>query len=203
MTVSKASSPSSRCEASSGTGRWSRCPMRCTEASALPRTRHAGRSWRPPILGRERRADYIELRHRRPQGLELPMKSLYVTFSRAISADEDVNARAIPGKQRRMTRQGLKHGLRAEVGREHVDAVYDIYAPERSPPRLTGLPAAAVPCSPRSLRQGLRGPHGLASGPDRCRCVDALPRGPGPSVLRRCVARRPALMRRTTSCTGS
>jgi FemAB-related protein (PEP-CTERM system-associated) len=79
-------------------------------------------------LGRERRADYIELRHRRPQGLELPVKSLYVTFSRAISADEDVNARAIPGKQRRMTRQGLKHGLRAEIGREHVDAVYDIYA---------------------------------------------------------------------------
>lgn len=79
-------------------------------------------------LGRARRASYVELRHRGSQGLGLPVKSRYVTFARPIAATDEENARAIPGKQRRMTRQGERHGLRAEVGREHVDAVYDIYA---------------------------------------------------------------------------
>jgi FemAB-related protein (PEP-CTERM system-associated) len=79
-------------------------------------------------LGRTRGADYVELRNRRDQGLSLPTKSLYVTFSRSISADEETNARAIPGKQRRMTRQGLKHGLRTEIGRDHLDAFYEVYA---------------------------------------------------------------------------
>jgi FemAB-related protein (PEP-CTERM system-associated) len=79
-------------------------------------------------LGAERRAAYVELRHRRNQGLNLPIKSLYVTFTREISPDVEANARALPGKQRRMTRQGSKHGLRAEMGREHLDSFYDVYA---------------------------------------------------------------------------
>jgi FemAB-related protein (PEP-CTERM system-associated) len=79
-------------------------------------------------LARTRGAAYVELRHRRDQGLALPTKQLYFTFSRAIAADEEANALAIPRKQRRMTRQGVKHGLRAEIGRNHVDAVYEIYA---------------------------------------------------------------------------
>ena len=79
-------------------------------------------------LARERGASYVELRHRRDQGLGLPAKALYVTFSRPIDADDETNARAIPAKQRRMTRQGLKHGLRAEIGRDHLDRFYDIYA---------------------------------------------------------------------------
>jgi len=80
------------------------------------------------VLGRRLGAAYVELRHRRDQGLRLPTKTLYVTFTRAISDDEAANARALPGKQRRMTRQGIKHGLRAEIGRDHLDAFYDIYA---------------------------------------------------------------------------
>ena len=79
-------------------------------------------------LGRARGARYVELRHRRDQGLDLPTKRLYVTFSRPISASEEANALAIPRKQRRMTRQGAKHGLRAEIGRNHLDALYEIYA---------------------------------------------------------------------------
>lgn len=79
-------------------------------------------------LGRVRGAAYVELRHRRHQGLDLPTKALYVGFARAISSDDETNARAIPGKQRRMIRQGTKHGLRAEIGRTHLDAFYDIYA---------------------------------------------------------------------------
>ncbi len=80
------------------------------------------------VLGRTLNAAYVELRHRQDQGLDLPTKSLYVTFSRPISADEEENARAIPRKQRRMTRQGAKHGLRAEIGQDHLDGFYDIYA---------------------------------------------------------------------------
>jgi FemAB-related protein (PEP-CTERM system-associated) len=79
-------------------------------------------------LGRERGATFLELRHRRPQGLDLPTKSLYVTFARPISGDDEANARAIPSKQRRMTRQGAKHGLRPEIGVQHLDAFYDVYA---------------------------------------------------------------------------
>jgi FemAB-related protein (PEP-CTERM system-associated) len=79
-------------------------------------------------LGRRLGAAYVEFRHRRDQGLVLPTKTLYVTFTRPISPDEAANARAMPGKQRRMTRQGAKHGLRAEVGQDHLDAFYDIYA---------------------------------------------------------------------------
>lgn len=73
-------------------------------------------------------ARYVELRHRARQRMDLPTKALYVTFSRPISPSEDENLAAIPRKQRRMTRQGAKFGLRAEFGPEHLDGFYDIYA---------------------------------------------------------------------------
>jgi FemAB-related protein (PEP-CTERM system-associated) len=73
-------------------------------------------------------ARYVELRQKRDQGLGLPTKSLYVTFARTISKDEDENARMIPRKQRRMTRQGAKHGLRTTIGGQHLDAVWELYA---------------------------------------------------------------------------
>src|SRR5262249_12890119 len=79
-------------------------------------------------LGRARRAAYIELRERRDLGLGLAVKQRYVTFARAISKDEEENALAIPRKQRRMIRQGLKYGLRSSIDLAHLDPVYDIYA---------------------------------------------------------------------------
>ncbi|OGK86520.1 MAG: hypothetical protein A2X52_16210 [Candidatus Rokubacteria bacterium GWC2_70_16] len=79
-------------------------------------------------LARRLDARYVELRHRAPQRMDLPTKALYVTFSRPISPSEDENLAAIPRKQRRMTRQGAKFGLRAEFGPEHLDGFYDIYA---------------------------------------------------------------------------
>jgi FemAB-related protein (PEP-CTERM system-associated) len=79
-------------------------------------------------LARRVGASYVELRHRRGQELDLPTKALYVTFARRISALEEENLEAIPRKQRRMTRQGDKHGLRHELGLEHLDAFYDVYA---------------------------------------------------------------------------
>lgn len=74
------------------------------------------------------KADYVELRHRTGQALALPTKSLYVTFSRSISSREEDNFNAIPRKQRRMTRQGSKHGLRAELGVGHLDRFWHVYA---------------------------------------------------------------------------
>ncbi|HET7874567.1 MAG TPA: FemAB family XrtA/PEP-CTERM system-associated protein [Methylomirabilota bacterium] len=79
-------------------------------------------------LAQERGADYVELRHRSGQQVDLPTKSLYVTFSRPISADDEENMAAIPRKQRRMIRQGDKFGLRAEFGLQHLDAFYEVYA---------------------------------------------------------------------------
>jgi len=79
-------------------------------------------------LARRVKADYVELRHRSGQEADLPTKSLYVTFSRPIESSEEANLNAIPRKQRRMTRQGLKHGLRPEFGLQHLDRFYDIYA---------------------------------------------------------------------------
>jgi len=74
-------------------------------------------------------ARYVELRHRAEQEVEgLPAKRLYVTFSRPISGDDEENRNAIPRKQRRMTRQGDKHGLRAELGVQHLDAFWEVYA---------------------------------------------------------------------------
>jgi FemAB-related protein (PEP-CTERM system-associated) len=79
-------------------------------------------------LASARGCSYVELRQRRDLGLGLPTKARYVTFSRAISKDEEDNARAIPRKQRRMTRQGAKYGLRTTLGRQSLDRIYDIYA---------------------------------------------------------------------------
>ena len=79
-------------------------------------------------LARRRGAAYVELRHRVGQQLDLPTKALYVTFSRPISSREEDNLNDIPRKQRRMTRQGLKHGLRSELGLRHLDRFWSIYA---------------------------------------------------------------------------
>ena len=79
-------------------------------------------------LRREANASYVELRHQPGQEVALPTKTLYVTFSRAIFPTEAENLNAIPRKQRRMTRQGLKHGLRPEFDPRHLDLFWDIYA---------------------------------------------------------------------------
>ena len=56
-----------------------------------------------------------------------PRDALYVTFRRAIVADDDVNLKAIPRKQRAVVRKGIERGLTASVGR-NVDQLYAIYA---------------------------------------------------------------------------
>jgi FemAB-related protein (PEP-CTERM system-associated) len=98
-------------------------------------------------LGRRRGAAYVELRQRRDLGLGLPVKSLYVTFSRPISPDEEENAKAIPRKQRRMTRQGAKYGMRASIGHEYLDRFYEIYA--------ESLHRLGTPVFPKRLMQAI------------------------------------------------
>src|SRR5262245_45830347 len=63
-------------------------------------------------LRRARRVADVEHQEKHDLGLGLPTKSRYVNCARKISKNDDENLLAIPRKQRRMTRQGAKHGLR-------------------------------------------------------------------------------------------
>ena len=61
--------------------------------------------------------DYLELRQREPANEQWPGKDLYVTFRKEIDPDPEVNMKAIPRKQRRMVRQGIKAGLAIPHGK--------------------------------------------------------------------------------------
>jgi len=103
------------------------------------------------ILGRLMGVDYVELRNQgntknvrnvqevRTSEVIEPAnqsnnsnwltKDLYVTFQREIYPDIESNFNAIPRKQRRMIRQGIKAGLTSKIGRkEHLKNFYNIYA---------------------------------------------------------------------------
>jgi FemAB-related protein (PEP-CTERM system-associated) len=55
-------------------------------------------------------------------------KDLYVTFVGEIDPVDDVNLSRIPRKQRRMVRQGEKHGLRFGLDNSRLREFYQIYA---------------------------------------------------------------------------
>ncbi len=71
--------------------------------------------------------DYLELRNRVPLPTAWPTKNLYVTFRKAIDADEETNYLAIPRKQRAMVRMGIDAGL-TEADVDGVDRLYRAYA---------------------------------------------------------------------------
>ncbi len=80
-------------------------------------------------LTRELGADFLELRHMELQDLDLPAKDLYYTFIREIYDGEEKNMLAIPRKQRRMIRQGIKHQLKSKIGgKEFLKEFYHIYS---------------------------------------------------------------------------
>jgi FemAB-related protein (PEP-CTERM system-associated) len=79
-------------------------------------------------LARQLRVRYLELRHIDKHSLPLLTKDLYATFRREISGDIDQTLAAIPRKQRRMIRQGIKNGLQASVERDCLGEFYEIYA---------------------------------------------------------------------------
>ncbi len=85
-------------------------------------------------LARQLQVDYLELRdcwetETAATDPELQRKDLYVTFEHPISTDEDAMMRSFPRDIRRMIRQGPKHGLRSEIGREELlNDFYEVYA---------------------------------------------------------------------------
>ena len=62
-------------------------------------------------LGRELRAEYVELRNPLPLSDDWARQDLYVTFRKALAPDAEANLLAVPRKQRAMIRKGAKHGL--------------------------------------------------------------------------------------------
>jgi FemAB-related protein (PEP-CTERM system-associated) len=78
-------------------------------------------------LARDLGVDHLEMRNRRRQHPDWPMKDLYVTFRKSIDPDAEKNMLAIPRKQRAMVRKGIKEELRAEID-EQVDRHYDMYS---------------------------------------------------------------------------
>jgi len=100
-------------------------------------------------LAAELRVDYLELRDWQERGdeaedPELRRKELYVTFEHPITTDEEALMRSFPRDIRRMIRQGPKHGLTSEVGREELlDEFYEVYA--------TSLRHLGTPVFPKRL----------------------------------------------------
>ena len=73
-------------------------------------------------------ASAVELRYREPVESDwLTRPDLYVTFRRAIDADNEKNLKAIPRKQRAMVRKGIQNGL-ISVCNQDVDGLHRIYA---------------------------------------------------------------------------
>ncbi len=98
---------------------------------------------------------HVELRHLYDPVPELPVKSLYATFVKKLDPNPDVNFDAIPRKQRRMVRQGIKHGLEGRRGWEPLAEFYEIYAVSR---RHIGSPPF-----PRRLFEAVRDHFGEAA----------------------------------------
>jgi FemAB-related protein (PEP-CTERM system-associated) len=70
---------------------------------------------------------HLELRHTTRRHPDWPEQDLYVTFRKAITADDEANMNAIPRKQRAMVRKGIKNGLVSTLD-ESVDRFFALYA---------------------------------------------------------------------------
>ncbi len=79
-------------------------------------------------LMRRTGARTLELRDRQKVDSDWPTRSdLYVTFRKAIEADNDRNMKAIPRKQRAMVRKGIQNGL-VSVSNDDTRLLHTIYA---------------------------------------------------------------------------
>ena len=78
-------------------------------------------------FARTRRVGHLEYRLSEPMHADWPAKTLYVTFRKPIEADHDANMEAIPRKQRRMVRQGIKAELVSELDADN-DRFFRTYA---------------------------------------------------------------------------
>lgn len=78
-------------------------------------------------LARELGAGHLELRNVTQRHADWPAQDLYVTFRKAILAQEEANMLAIPRKQRAMVRKGIKNGLQSEID-TGIDRFFALYA---------------------------------------------------------------------------
>jgi len=91
---------------------------------------------------RQVKAAHIEFRHQHHNACTFPAKDLYVIFQKEIFEDDEKNMSAIPRKQRRMIRQGIKFGLQSKVGgMEDLESFHHIYTTSL---RNLGTPAFPV-----------------------------------------------------------
>ncbi len=68
-------------------------------------------------LAQQLGVQHLELRDLERRHNDWPQQELYVTFRKALHAEEEANMLAIPRKQRAMVRKGIKNGLLS-----HIDA---------------------------------------------------------------------------------
>jgi len=78
-------------------------------------------------LAAELGVDHLEYRNQIPRHTDWPTQELYVTFRKPILPDVEANMAAIPRKQRRMVRQGMKAELTSHFDTD-VDRFYDIFS---------------------------------------------------------------------------
>jgi len=78
-------------------------------------------------LARELKVDFLELRHRRRHFPDWPASDLYVTFAKAISADEEENRRAMPRRRFKMIKKGIAFGL-ASVIDQDTERFFPLFA---------------------------------------------------------------------------
>ena len=78
-------------------------------------------------LAHNLKVDALELRNSESSSTGWPVKELYFTFRKTIDADDEVNLKSIPNRQRAMIRKGIKEGLLSE-GDETVDRLYRVYS---------------------------------------------------------------------------
>lgn len=71
--------------------------------------------------------DALELRNCANSDSGWPVKELYYTFRKPITADNDANLKAIPNRQRAMIRKGIQEGLEGEEV-EGTQRLYRVYA---------------------------------------------------------------------------
>ncbi len=83
---------------------------------------------RARALAEELGVDYLEYRHLEPQHPDWPTKDdLYFTFRKVMEPEVEANMNAIPRKQRRMVRKGIKAGLTSEFESD-IERFYPIFA---------------------------------------------------------------------------
>ncbi|MDX2447350.1 MAG: FemAB family PEP-CTERM system-associated protein [Desulfobacterales bacterium] len=71
--------------------------------------------------------DALQLRNSHASGSDWPSSDLYYTFRKEIVADNEVNLKAIPNRQRAMVRKGIKYGLVSEES-DSSERIYRVYS---------------------------------------------------------------------------